>query len=128
MRVETKCNNCGSYISFWTWAEDRIKLAMDKGEFLELLCKSCKKSGKYHVNELRAEPNKFLRLFVVLLMLVVTGVVFYFIYDILFYSTSVYSVYIVGVLVFPSIAYGILIRDLRLKRNAFNWLKLNEHN
>lgn len=57
MRVETKCMNCNATISFYTLAEDRIKLAMHKGKFLTLQCKKCNQKNKYHVNELRAEAQ-----------------------------------------------------------------------
>ncbi len=129
MIVETKCQLCKSRISFWTLSEDRIKLAMDKGEFLELTCKSCQMTVKYHVNALCAEKNKYKMLIGFLLFIIGTPLLGYYTYDYLFRINSVYATEsVVGILAIPVAVYTRVKHNDRLKRNAFNWPKLNEYN
>ena len=127
MRVETKCTQCPNKISFWSWSEDRVRLAMDKGEILEFTCKNCGAKDKYHVNRFRAEPNKYLLLGALLVLLIGTPIIAYYVYEYLYKTNWSYSIHVLAlVIVVPVTAYGLLLKDDRTKRNAFNWSSLKE--
>lgn len=127
MFVQTKCNNCKEQISIWTWSEDRVRFAMEKGENFTLTCKKCNDSSKYHVNNFTAEPNKYVLLIAGIIFLIATPLIGYFIYDYLFRMAWIYAIVaVLGVLLIPVTVYGLLLRDDRNKCNSFNRTKMSE--
>lgn len=125
MIIATKCSKCDQEIKKWTWYSDRVELAKSESEFLEMYCKSCNTSAKYHVDSFNAEPNKLAIITATAVFLIGTPLVFYFIWDLLLELTWSYSILkVAGLLLIPVIVYGIILKNDRRKVNSFNRHKL----
>lgn len=119
MIIATKCSKCDQEIKKWTWYSDRVELAKSESEFLEMYCKSCNTSAKYHVDSFNAEPNKLAIITATAVFLIGTPLVFYFIWDLLLELTWSYSILkVAGLLLIPVIVYGIILKNDRRKVNS----------
>lgn len=55
MKVVTDCKFCGCTIKIKAKETNRLELSKRVGKSINLLCPSCKKSSRYHLNKIRAE-------------------------------------------------------------------------
>lgn len=71
MKLYTYCKSCKSNIKIKSDAPTRPELQMVMGDELKINCKNCGKMDKAHVNDIKAEPNRF-----ILILGVILGVLF----------------------------------------------------
>ena len=54
------CESCREETFFTMCVYDRLNLYQKKGEHIDLRCKHCRHTGKYHVNDISAVHNRTL--------------------------------------------------------------------
>jgi hypothetical protein len=125
MKLTTKCNKCGQEVKTKTWSSDRVELARSKGEYLELTCKNCNTTGKYHVDSLSASPSRFTQIVAFLIFILGTPTLIYFIWEPLWTLTWSYAILaIAGLLLIPVTVYGLILKDDQRRVSSFNRHKL----
>lgn len=122
MKLTTRCKTCKTEVSFVSSVNDRVELEMQKGKVIPLTCKNDGHKHKYHVNELRAEKSLFdrIQLYAIPLLLILT---------IIYLEMQVFSlgyIFYGGIFLGPSIAFGIMNKQLSTKLNSFNRFKVKE--
>lgn len=121
MRLKTSCAECGSDLYTSTFAEDRVDYVKRKGEYFRLNCKNCGHQGKYHVDDLYATPSKMAEIIALGIFLIGTPLLFWLIWEVVWQLTNIYMIAVAtGVFLVPSITYVFLLRNQRLRVNAFN--------
>ncbi len=127
MKLYTNCKKCKKEIRFSTWEPDRTRLAMTQGKKLELKCKKCGQTQKYHVNELIAEESKIALIIGLLIFLVGTPLTVYWLWGYLFKVALIYSTITIAALIgVPLTIFTLIERGQREKVSRFNSFKLNE--
>ena len=125
MKLTTKCNKCGQEIKTKTWSSDRVELARTKGEYLELTCNICNMADKYHVDSLSASPSRLAQIVALLIFIVGTPVLLFFIWEPLWTLTWSYAILaIAGLLLIPVTVYGLILKDDQRRVSSFNRHKL----
>ena len=72
MNLYTNCKSCKKEIKIKSSASTRPELQMEKGDEFNVNCQSCGKMEKKHVNDIKAEPNKMILLFGVIIGILAT--------------------------------------------------------
>lgn len=125
MKLTTKCNKCGQEIKTNSWSNDRVELAMTKGEYFELTCKNCNTIDKYHVDSLSASPSRFAQIVALLIFIVGTPTLLFFIWEPLWSLTWSYGILaIAGLLLIPVTVHGLILKDVQRRVSSFNRHKL----
>lgn len=127
MRLYSNCIKCTKEISFFTWEPDRIHLAMDKGQKIELKCKNCGHVYKYHLNDLTAKESKVALIIGLAIFLVGTPLTVYFLWDYLFKTALIHSTIVFLALIsVPITIYSLIEKEQLRKVSHFNSFKINE--
>lgn len=127
MKVVTKCFRCEAEISKQIFTADRGELEREVGKKIELRCKQCLEFGEYHLNDLRAEPNKVLLLIALIGFLILTPFIFYFLSDFIFSGTFLHrllSIFSVGTV--PVSVLMIIQKNERKRTESFNRYKIRD--
>jgi len=127
MKLETTCRNCDNEIVFHTLKTDRINLSMKKGKYIELKCKRCGLTNKYHLNDINAKQSKIPILFGLLVFIIGTPILLIYSWDIIFQSMNIYFVSgLIALIVVPFLIYTLIEKDELNKVRNFNNFKINE--
>lgn len=125
MKLIANCNNCNKDISFTSLKKDRVELAKQKGDNIELNCKQCTHTDSYHVNKIYANESRLLSLVAAFIFLFGMPLAFYFIWDFLFQFSQIYVIAgMIGITVFPFIIYSIIEKEQRNKVQRFNCYRI----
>ena len=125
MNLIAHCKNCRNEISVKESVSDRAELAREKGSQFVLKCDECLKNHKYHVNDIKAKTRKSIALIAFLILLFGTALIGYTLRDYLLMPNNAYNVMaIAGMLLIPSIVYGLLTKQETDNNRRFNqyWL------
>ncbi len=121
MRIITSCENCKQELETWTFAQDRVQLARQQGDQIELTCKNCNSTEKYPVDNFSAVPNRLLQTIALLAFLIGTPLVIWLIWDVFWNLTMSYFILVAtGLFLVPGIVYGLILKNDRTRVNAFN--------
>jgi hypothetical protein len=116
MKLTTTCNKCRQEIKTKTWSNDRVELARTKGEFIELSCMNCNTTDKYHVDRLSTRPSWLAHVFALTILLIVTQLLLFFIWEPICSLTWSYAIIaIVSLLLIPVTLYGLILKDDRTR-------------
>ena len=125
MILLTKCKNCKEQIHYKTNSSDKVEFAMKNGEFVELQCKKCGVKVKYHIDSFYAKSNKLSLIIATIIFLLGTPVTLYLVWDKITNSGCVLCITIIFIpIIIPSLIYGIMIKNDRIRVNAFNRHKI----
>ena len=114
------CKNCKKSIIISTWANDRGELARKKGKVLELICKNCRETHKYNVNDVSASTNKLLNGFLFIVVLVLMAVIGYYLFN-NFWGKSFYMVFVLPIaIVIPGMIFFTYMKSQNEKVRNFN--------
>lgn len=78
MRLTYYCSSCSRKNYINSKAKNRFELQTEVGDEINNRCTHCGTIEKKHINRLFAEPSKFIGLFVLILAIVLTGIIFIF--------------------------------------------------
>lgn len=121
MKIYTRCEKCKSEISFSTWETDRVGLKMSKGNSINLMCKKCNFCGNYEIDDFKAKESKIAHLIALVVFLIGTPILFVLLWDKLFRTNNIYAIFgLVMPLIIPSIIFGIISKNDRLRVSRFN--------
>jgi len=125
MIISTKCKNCKAQIPYRTNYSDKVEFAMENGKFVELQCKKCGVKGKYHIDSFYAKPSKLSLIISTIIFLLGTPLVLYLVWDKMTNSGCILCIAIIFIpIIIPSLIYGIMIKNDRIRVNAFNRHKI----
>jgi len=125
MIISTKCKNCKETIHYKTNSSDKVEFTMKKGEFVELQCKKCGMRGKYHIDSFYAKSNKLSLIIATIIFLLGTPIALYLVWNKIINSGCVMCIAIIIIpIIVPSLIYGIIMKNDRIRVNAFNRHKL----
>lgn len=121
MKLLTRCVACGSFINFYSKVSDRFDLVKNRGEKIELKCKSCNSELKYDANDIKAVENKRIYLMAAIIFIFGTIGLFIIFWPYLLKSRNVYFVAaFTGVATIPFIVYQNIHRSQESKIKYFN--------
>lgn len=121
MKLYTKCTNCKSDISFWTWTSDRVGFKKSNGDYISLTCKNCNQNTKYHIDDVKAKESKLAYIIALLIFLAGTPILFLFLWDYMFMTNNIYTILgLVIPLIVPSLIFGIITKNDRQRVRLFN--------
>ncbi len=121
MRVYTKCTSCKHEISFWTNQKDRVEFKMQNGDFIQLRCKKCLKTGNYEIQKFKARESIFAQIIALSIFIIGTPLIFIFLWEYLTQSSYIYLIIAVVIpILIPSLIYGLITKDERNKVQGFN--------
>ena len=127
IKLYTRCSECGENINYYSWETTRANLQMQKGRFVEIDCKHCGKVDNYYLNNLRAEKSNIALIVSFIIFALGTPAVFFLLWDTLVKTANLYfMIVLLGVILVPSIMYGLILKDERKKINSFNRFKIKE--
>jgi len=127
MKLQTTCKECKSEIVFHTWKTDRINLEMEKGKYIELRCKRCGITNKYHLNEIKAKESKVALIFGLLIFVLGTPILLLISWKISFQSMNIYFISgIIALIGIPLLIYTLIEKNEITKVRNFNNIKINE--
>lgn len=121
MKLFTNCKNCKSEITFRSWYSDRVEFKKSKGDSLKLTCKSCNKTDKYYIDNIKAKESKFALLIAFMLFLIGTPILFFSLWD--YFLKVNYFYGMLGLLIpltIPSIIYMVISKNESSKVRLFN--------
>jgi hypothetical protein len=125
MIITTKCKNCKEPLSCKINFSDKVGFAMENGEFVEIKCDQCSAIGKYHIDTFYAKSNKSSLIIAVIIFLIGTPLMLYLVWDKIINSGCVLCIAVIIIpIIIPSLIYGIIVKNCRIKTNAFNRHKL----
>lgn len=128
MNLITTCENCKQELRIWTFAQDRVELARQKGDQIALTCKKCSSTSKYPVDDFSAVPNRFLQSIALLTFLMGTPLIIWLIWDVIWNLTMSYLILVAsGLFLIPVIIYGLILKNDRLRVNSFNRHRFKGH-
>lgn len=120
MRLYVTCKYCKKELSKWLWISDRVELKKDKGDSIELFCKSCNNKERYNIDNLKAQESKVALIIGLLIFLLGTPTILILLWDYIWLS-GVYGVIgILSIVLIPSIIYGIINKNETNRIRAFN--------
>lgn len=121
MKLITTCINCKHELKIRTYAQDRVQLARQKGDQIELTCSYCNATQKYPVDEFSAVPNRLLQAIAPVSFLIGTPLIIWLIWDVIWRLTLSYAILVAsGLFLLPVIIYGLILKNDRTRVNAFN--------
>lgn len=127
MKLYTNCHNCKKEIRFSTWSSDRVELSKSKGNRIELTCKKCGQKDFYHVNRIKATESKIAQIIGLIIFLVGTPIVFFWIWDYIFQFVYIYVVAgLVGLIGVPFMIYSVIEKEQSRKVRQFNRYKISD--
>ena len=125
MIITTKCTNCKEPLSYKINSSDKVEFVMENGEFVEIQCDKCSTKEKYHIDTFYAKPNKISLIIATIIFLVGTPLVLYLVWDKIINSGCVLCITVIFIpIIIPSLIYGIMVKNDRIKTDAFNRHKL----
>jgi len=78
MKLTASCNSCKKEHLIKSYASTRPDLAQDKGEEFSMNCTDCGNNTRVHVNEVQAKPNTTVLLAALVVGVLVTVILLYF--------------------------------------------------
>ncbi|GAB3341127.1 hypothetical protein GCM10027429_29110 [Marivirga atlantica] len=106
MKLITRCASCGSFKTFHAKVSDRFDLVKNRGEKVELSCKSCNANLKYDPNNIKAVENKRIYLVAALIFAIGSIAIFVGFWPYLLKSRNAYFVAaFTGVVTVPFLIY-----------------------
>ena len=125
MRLYSYCSICKNQVKIKSIHKDRLSLAKNDGEVLEVKCGSCGNLDQIHVNNFFAKESIFAILIASLIFVgVILGVIFY-VLDLFnrFGKTPITNLLILelfGVIAIPSLIYFVIRGEERKRVRIFN--------
>lgn len=128
MLLQARCHECKASISWRIFTTDRVELSKTHGEHIEMRCKECGAIDNYHVDELKAQNSRQLKLIALLIMIAGTALIIFLLRDYLFhYDGSLYLFAVIAVIIaIPSFMFRILTKSEQQKLKRFNRYKLRQ--
>ncbi|MCZ4409463.1 hypothetical protein O3Q51_11630 [Cryomorphaceae bacterium 1068] len=125
MNLRATCKTCGEDVRTRTWIADRVELARTKGEYLDLTCKKCSSTDKYHVDSLYAQPSRFTQITAFTVFVIGTPLILLLLWETLWKIKWIYAILVLaGLLLVPVTIYGLILKDDRMRVSSFNRHKL----
>ncbi|MEQ8534877.1 MAG: hypothetical protein RIB86_23695, partial [Imperialibacter sp.] len=91
------------------------------GERIQLVCDSCGSTGRYHVNEIKAEISKIVAVIAGAIFLGGTAGTLFFVWDYLFEKANIYAISgLIGLATIPFIFYQGINRHQTGRVTYFN--------
>jgi len=126
MIISSKCKNCKEQIPYKTNTSDKVEFAMENGKFVELQCEKCGDKGKYHIDSFYAKPSKLALIISTIIFLLGTPVILYLVWDKIINSSCVLCIAFIFIpIIIPSLIYGIMVKNDRIRVNTFNRHNIN---
>jgi len=128
MTLTVSCKSCRQVIRFSEWVSDRLQLARKKGENIEIKCKTCGQTNKYHVDDIKADNNKALTIFNSVIFLLGTPLLVYIIWRNIGQANYPYAVAgLLGGGLIPIYIYITISKSQRDRQNMFNRHRVRGH-
>lgn len=122
MKKKVLCKNCKQEICVRGWSDEWEDFSREKGETFELNCKKCGKSCEYRIYDVYAVVNSMLNLFLFFIVLVLIGVIVYYLY-ISYWGKSFYAYIVIPIVIaIPVKIYFTYIKSESIKVRNFNRL------
>jgi len=118
MRIYGKCKTCTTEISFWSFAETRVDLALQSGDYKKLYCSTCGKNNRFHLNELYAKKSKIAQFIALTAIVIGLGLLWYYFVPI----AEVLLLHIGGIILVPFSIYQIIHKQEEVRVKSFNLL------
>lgn len=129
MKLRTSCQNCKQEISFYSYARDRYRLSLKRGESFDLMCKKCKHNGSYHVDDVVAEASKVKSIFAIAVFVIGTYLTYIFFAPSFFNINNVYAnAYMVSLIGTPFIIFLLIKKNEEKRVRTFNKYQLKGKN
>jgi hypothetical protein len=120
MKKEVICKNCKKSITVRSWANDRVELAREKGEFFNLKCKSCGEVHEYNVNEVSANTSSLFNSLLFITVLVIMAILGYYLFN-NFWGKSFYMIFALPIAIaIPGMIYFTYVKSQNGKVRDFN--------
>ena len=121
MRLYCFCPKCKKEITINTRASDRFVLARKSGENFPLNCSHCGFRITIHVNDVKAEEWKYLRLLAGIIFIMISLLLLFFVKDI-YNKVSILKA--IGIMLFPffvgSFFFSAIVKSNRKSIQYFN--------
>jgi hypothetical protein len=120
MKKEVICKNCKKSITVRSWANDRVELAREKGEFFNLKCKSCGEVHEYNVNEVSANTSSLFNSLLFITVLVIMAILGYYLFN-NFWGKPFYMIFALPIAIaIPGMIYFTYVKSQNGKVRDFN--------
>ncbi len=120
MRLFSICTDCKNEISMRTWATTRVDLKMKHGDNIELYCKSCNKTDKYSIDDLKAKESKIAILIGLLILFIGTPISLILLWNYI-WQTGLYSAFgLILIIGIPGFIYMIINKNDQNRVRIFN--------
>jgi len=125
MILQSKCHNCGNPIRFFSFASDRLELSKFKTQTkIGFKCRKCGQTDKYDINDVFAK-SKIIQILALVIFLIGTPLVLILLWDYIWTFRNVYAVAtMTGLIMIPSLIYGIMTKNINMKQRTFNQIKI----
>lgn len=120
MNLYSKCIDCKNEIKIKSWASTRVDLKMKYGDKIEIKCKACNKTKKYHVNDLRARESKIAALIGLMVMIIGTPIILILLWDYIWQSGLYGAFGLISIIGIPGSVYMIINKNDQIRVSSFN--------